>query len=218
MMMRLVIFGVSNLLGNFLDCALALDLTPSHVVMNMPEVMRPRTRNVHERVQRLALPPEIIQMEDFSPREGECYFIGTTSPRRRQLVEEIKSRFGITCCQLIHPKACVSPHATLAEGVCVSACSVIGPGAEIGEHVFIGAQAYVGHDTIVEPYARLLAGCKVAGHVFIGANTSVGIGATIIEELEVGKDSCVAAGAVVIRDVPARVLVAGVPAELKKHL
>jgi sugar O-acyltransferase (sialic acid O-acetyltransferase NeuD family) len=216
--MRLVIFGVSNLIGHYLDCALALGLTPSRIVMNMPEVVRARTRSVHDRVKCLAQPPEIIQMEDFSPRQGECYFIGTTSPGRRQLVEDIRSRFGITCCQLVHPAACISPHATLAEGVYVSAYSVVGPGADIGEHAFISAQVHVGHDTIVEPYARLLGGCNVAGHVRIGRSATIGMGATVIEELEVGAEAWVAAGAVVLQDVPPRVLVAGVPAKLKKNL
>jgi sugar O-acyltransferase (sialic acid O-acetyltransferase NeuD family) len=216
--MRLVIFGVSNLIGHYLDCALALGLTPSRIVMNMPEVVRPRTRSVHDRVKLLAQPPEVIQMKDFSPRRDECYFIGTTSSGRHQLVEDIRSLFGITCCRLVHPAACISPHANLAEGVYISAFSVVGPGAEIGEHVFLSAQVHVGHDTIVEPYARLLGGCKVAGHVRIGHSATIGMGATVIEELEVGAEACVAAGAVVIRDVPARVLVAGVPAEFKKNL
>jgi acetyltransferase-like isoleucine patch superfamily enzyme len=82
----------------------------------------------------------------------------------------------------------------------------------------MSTQVHVGHDTIVEPYARLLGGCKVAGHVRIGRYATIGMGATVIEELEVGAKACVAAGAVVIRDVPARVLVAGVPAEFKKNL
>ena len=59
--MRLVIFGVSNMLGDIFDCALALGLTPSLVVMNVPEITRPRTRSVTDRIMRLPTPPRIVQ-------------------------------------------------------------------------------------------------------------------------------------------------------------
>ena len=43
------------------------------------------------------------------------------------------------------------------------------------------------------------------------------MGAIVIERLSIGEGSVVAAGAVVHRDVPAQVLVAGVPAVALKH-
>jgi sugar O-acyltransferase (sialic acid O-acetyltransferase NeuD family) len=216
--MRLVVFGVSNLLSNIFDCALALGLTPSLVVMNMPEVTRPRTRSVTDRVMQLPTPPRIVQMEEFSPREGECYFLGTTSPQRRTLVEEIRSRFGITCCTLVHPTAYVTPGASLASGVYVGAGSFIGAGCRLDEHVWVGSKVHVGHDTIVDSYARLWPSCNMGGNVHVGYGTTVGMGANIIEELEIGPEAYIAAGAVVIEDVPARALVAGVPATFKKTL
>lgn len=216
--MRLVIFGVSNMLGDIFDCALALGLTPSLVVMNMPEITRPRTKSVTDRIMRLATPPRIVQLEEFSPQEGECYFLGTTSPQRQKLVEDVRSRFGITCCTLVHPTAYVSPLSRLANGVFIGAGTVIGPGAELGEHVFVNRKVSVGHDTMVEPYVRLQAGCNIGGHVRVGYGATVGMGATVIEELEIGPGAVIAAGAVIIRDVPERALVAGVPAKVKKTL
>lgn len=216
--MRLVIFGVSNVLGDILDCALAMGHEPSLIVMNAPEIVRPRTKSVHDRLALLQNPPPIVELEEFAPRDGECYFVGTTAPNRQQLVEEIRSRFGITCCNLIHPAAVVSPHAKLASGVYISEHSSIGSGAEIGEQVFVGPKVRLGHDTVVESYARIFSGCNVAGHTRVGYGATIGMGATVLEELEIGPEAYVAAGAVVTRDVPARVLVAGVPAEIKKKV
>jgi len=216
--MRLVIFGVSNLLGNILDCALALRLTPSLVVKNMPEIVRPRSKSVSERVMRIPTPPRIIQLEEFSPQEGECYFLGTTSPRRQTLVEDIRSRFEITFCTLVHPAAYVSPMSSLANGVFIGAGTIVGPGAEFREHVYVAQKVSVGHDAVVEPYARLQHGCNIGGHVRVGYGATVGSGATVLQELEIGPEAFIAAGAVVIEDVPARALVAGVPATFKKTL
>jgi sugar O-acyltransferase (sialic acid O-acetyltransferase NeuD family) len=214
--MRLVIFGVSNMLGHILDCAIALQLEPSLIVMNVPEVIRPRTRSVHDRLKLLEKPPLVVMLKDFAPRDGECYFVGTTAPDRRQLVEDIERRFGIRCCNLVHPAAVVSPHASLATGVYISAHSSVGPGAEIGEQVYIGAKVHLAHDTIVEPYARILSGSNVAGHTRVGYGATIGMGATVIEELEVGREATVGAGAVVIEDVPMGAVVAGVPARILK--
>jgi acetyltransferase-like isoleucine patch superfamily enzyme len=43
------------------------------------------------------------------------------------------------------------------------------------------------------------------------------MGSSVIEELVVGDGSVIAAGAVVIKDVPDRVLMTGIPAKVKKH-
>ena len=216
--MRLVIFGVSNMLGDIFDCALAQRLTPSLIVMNCPEVIRPRTKSVAERVKLLPAPPKIIDIEIFEPRQGECYFLGTTSPSRQLLVDDIRTRFGIVCCSLIHPGAYVSPLASLGDGVFVGAGSVIAPGSNVGNHVFISRNVTVGHDAVIEPYANLRVGSNVGGHTRVGQNAIIGMGANVIEELVIGENAFVGAGAVVLQDVADRTLVVGVPAKFKKHL
>lgn len=217
-LMRLVIFGVSNSLGTILDTARVLNLTPSLVVMNTPEIIRPRTKSFREHMRLLERPPEIMQMEEFFPQRGECYFLGTISPNRRQLVNYIRSRFGITCCTLIHPTAYVSGGVDLGAGVYVGACTSIATGAQLCEHAFVGSNAHVAHDTIVHSYARILTGTNVAGHVQVGYGATIGFGATVVQELEIGPEAYVAAGAVVVQDVAARTLVAGVPARFKRNL
>lgn len=46
----------------------------------------------------------------------------------------------------------------------------------------------------------------------------MGIGSTIINEITIGKKVVIGAGAVVIRDLPDNVMVAGVPAKIKISL
>ena len=216
--MRLVLFGVSNLVSTILDTALELKLQPSLVVMNVPEVLRARTVSVRERIKLFAEPPEIIEIDDFEPQEGECYFLGTTAANRRELVEDVRTRFGITCCTLVHPRAFVSARASLASGVYIGAFCTINAGVGIGEQVCIHARGHVAHDSTIGAYSRLFAGCNVAGSVHVGEGVTVGMGATITEELVIGEGAFIAAGAVVTEDIPPRVVVAGVPARIKKRL
>lgn len=214
----LTVIAVSNMLGDIFDCALALGLDVRRIVLNQPEVVRERTIGYRERLAMLPREPEVIELEQFQPAPGEACFIGTTSPQRGALVDLLVARHGLRFATLVHPSAVVSPFARLGEGVFVNAGSVIGPNTVLADHVFVNRGVTVGHDTRVGAYARLQPGCNVGGHVEIGAGVMIGMGACVIEERVVGAGSVVAAGAAVIADVPAGVLVAGVPAAVRKTL
>jgi len=214
----LVIFGVSNMLSDIFDCAVALGIVVGAVVMNQPEVTRERTKTVSERLEALKRPVQLLGLEDFQRGARECYCLGTTAPERTELVDLLRRRFSVTFVSLIHPTAYVSPLASVGEGVFVGAKSVVGPGAELGDFSFVNRGVTIGHDTRIGPFARLQPGCNVGGHVVIGRGATIGIGASIIQELRVGARAMVAAGAVVLRDVDEATLVAGVPAEFKKSL
>lgn len=54
--------------------------------------------------------------------------------------------------------------------------------------------------------------------VVIETNAWIGAGATILPGVTVGRNSVVAAGAVVTKDVPHNTVVAGIPAKILKHL
>ena len=52
----------------------------------------------------------------------------------------------------------------------------------------------------------------MAGNVTLGDDTTVGMGAIVVDHTRVGASATVAAGAVVVRDVPDGARVQGVPA------
>jgi maltose O-acetyltransferase len=66
--------------------------------------------------------------------------------------------------------------------------------------------------------ARRRAGAGIAGPISVGDGCWIGAGVYILGGTSIGAGSVVAAGAVVVRDVPPNVLVAGVPAIVKKQL
>lgn len=218
---RLVIFGISNILSDLLDCALALQLPVSKVVIHHPESPGERDLPVVDRIEtysRHAKRPILQELDAFSPENGERYLLGPTSPERRGLAEILVNRFGVTFTSLIHPRAYVSPMAGISGGVFIGANSVIAPGAELAEHVFINRGVTIGHDTRIGAYSRVQPGSNLGGLSNIGEGVTIGIGATLLERLTIGNRSVVAAGSVVLRDVPEDVLVAGIPAVVKKRL
>ncbi len=218
---RLVIFGVSNILSDLFDCALANGLALGKVVIDLPEECGERDISLTERLAALegtCVPPAVEHLDDFKPAPGELYLLGPTTPTRAALADTLKERFGLHFHTLIHPSAYVSPLATLAEGVFVGANSVIGPGARLAEHVFVNRGVTIGHDTHIGAFSRIQPGSNLGGLSRIGRGVTVAIGATLIERLVVGDNAFIGAGAVATADVPANVLVVGIPARFKKSL
>jgi sugar O-acyltransferase (sialic acid O-acetyltransferase NeuD family) len=218
---NLVIFGASNILSDIFECALACNLTPGKIVLDLQEPLGERDIPLQHRINNLSkfcMPPEIIDFEDFTMGADEVFILGPTTPLRENLANKVFDKFKLSFFTLIHPSAYISPMAKLGQGIFVGAGSIIGPGACIENNVFINRGVTIGHDTKIGSYSRIQPGCNIGGLTQIGKSTSIGIGATIVERINVGENTVIGAGSIVLNDLESNVLVAGVPAVVKKHL
>jgi acetyltransferase-like isoleucine patch superfamily enzyme len=75
-----------------------------------------------------------------------------------------------------------------------------------------------GHDVEALGSGRLYRRTTTRGEIAIGSNVWIASSAVIAQGVSVGDGSIVAAGAVVVSDVPEKVLVAGVPARIIRSL
>lgn len=103
----------------------------------------------------------------------------------------------------------------------------IHPGAQIGTGVFIdhGMGVVVGETAIIGNDVTLYHGVTLGGtslskgkrHPTIGDRVTIGAGAKVLGNIEIGADSRIGANAVVVKPVPENSVVIGVPGQIVKR-
>jgi len=121
---------------------------------------------------------------------------------------------GIRLVNAIHPKACVADTARLGRTVVIAAGAVVCAHCRIGDSSIINTASIVDHESIIGRSAHVCPGARLAGRVTVEDFAFIGIGATVIQCLTIGRGGTVGAGAVVLRDVSAFTTVVGVPARV----
>jgi acetyltransferase EpsM len=180
-------------------------------------------KTLKDRLQNIAsfqggIVPDIVSIDDYYPDDGENFIIGFSGYQMLDLRDFLVNRFGLNFTPLVHPTAYILPTVRTAPGCVINARAVIASNVKIEEHVFVNRNASIGHDSRLSRFSIVQPGANLAGHITVKEGAVIGIGASVIEDQTIGRHSVVAAGAVVTREVPPGVLVAGVPAIVKKQL
>lgn len=138
--------------------------------------------------------------------------IGDNKIRKKIVSQNYSSIYGIA----IHPSAIVSPFAQIGEGSVIMQGAIIQSGAVIGKHCIVNTGASIDHDCIIEDFVHISPSVTLCGNVHVGEGTHIGVGASVIPGINIGKWSLVCAGSVVISDIPEHCVAAGNFCKIKR--
>lgn len=137
------------------------------------------------------------------------------SPEKENFIKKVEF-MGFKFDTAIHPAAIIGKNVKIETGTIIYPGVCITRDAKIGRHVIINVGSSVSHNCEISDYVTIGPGVDIAGHVFVDRKSFIGIGVDIINGVSIGKGVCIGAGAVVTKNIPKKVLAAGVPAKIIK--
>jgi len=114
----------------------------------------------------------------------------------------------------IHPSVIIGNNVKLGVGIIAMAGCIFNPKSEIGNFTFFATGAQVEHDNIIHDFSSISAGSITGGFVTIGKFSAITLGVTVLDRIEIGENTVVGAGSLVIKSLPDNVLAYGNPAKV----
>jgi sugar O-acyltransferase (sialic acid O-acetyltransferase NeuD family) len=156
---------------------------------------------------------DLFPEEEFHPQPDEVFIVANGEPAVREKLTRRIEKAGGTLLTLIHPTCWVAKTATIGNGAILCPYSSVGPDAVLAAHVILNVYAGCGHDARIGSFATFCPYSVAGGAAKIGERVFLGSHAFVAPKLTVGNDSKISAGAIVLRNVPAKSLAMGNPAQ-----
>jgi acetyltransferase EpsM len=149
---------------------------------------------------------------EFAKEESFSVIIGIgDNLLRREIMKPLKSA-GICFGTAIHPSAQLGGDIDIGEGTVIMANSVINPGSRVGCHCIVNTGVTIDHDCNIGDFVHLSPGAHLGGSVRVGHCSWIGLGASIINNINIAEHTIIGAGSVVISHIDAYTVAAGNPA------
>ena len=149
----------------------------------------------------------------YQPAVGDCFVCAIGDPAGKlKISADLKAR-GAEFITLIHPSVLIGPNCVLGEGCILCAGAVLTADVTLGSFVTINVHSSAGHDAVIGDGCTLSAHVDITGGVQLGRGVFLGSHASVLPKMKVGDFAKIGAGSVVVRNVPARGVVFGVPAK-----
>lgn len=113
---------------------------------------------------------------------------------------------------IVHPTAQVSPTASIAPGTIIQMGCFVSSNAIINENCVLQPYVLLGHDSTVGKNSVLSGFSNIAGHCNIGDSCFLALSSVVREQVSIGQNTVLSAGAVALKDVPDNVIASGNPA------
>ncbi len=158
---------------------------------------------------------KISEVKNFKDKFQDIFIAIGNNKHRLSLIKEMIC-CGLNIPTIQHPSSIICSSTKIDSGCFLAANSVLGVGAKLGLGCIINTGATVDHENLISDGVHVSPGAHLGGGVKVGECSWIGIGASIREQVCVGANVVVGAGAAVVSDVENGLQVLGVPARVKE--
>lgn len=154
-------------------------------------------------------------VKDVHHFDGVVIAIGNNEIRQNKAKKLAEAGISLLS-TIIHPTACISRYATIGQGSVIFAGAVLNPNSHIGDNCIINTNATIEHDCVLGDGVHISPNASLGGHVCVDDLSWIGIGASVRQQITIGRRVIVGAGAAVVNNVPDYATAVGVPARIIK--
>lgn len=148
-----------------------------------------------------------------------CIAIAVGTPKiKKEIYNNITTPL-VSFPNLIHPSVIIgNDNVNLGKGNIICAGTLITNDIDIEDFVILNLNCTVGHDSKLNSFSSFMPSVNISGEVEIEESVYVGTGAKIINQLTIGKNTIIGAGAVVSKSIPENCTAVGIPCKpIKFH-
>ncbi len=155
--------------------------------------------------------PGLVLGQGCSIGTGAIVYAGTTIGRQTMIADQafVRERCTLGSLVIVGRGVTVENETTIGDYTKIQSGAYVTAYMTIEDHVFLAPGVYTTNDNFMGRTAERFKhrkGATIRHGARVGANT------TLLPGIEIGREAFVAAGAVVVKDVPPATLVMGVPA------
>ena len=149
-------------------------------------------------------------------KEKPSLVLGIGNPKTKEVICEKFKDFDFPI--IIHPSISVKrKNISIGIGSIICEGSLLTCDIIISDFVTINLSCTIGHDTVVGKFSSLMPAVNLSGEVVIENSVFIGTGVKIINQLTIGSNTIIGAGAVVSKSLPSNCTAVGIPAKPIKY-
>lgn len=133
------------------------------------------------------------------------------SAELRQKAYENALEIGFTFPNIIDPSAVIAKNVQLGAGVFVGKRTVVNSEVTIADMAIINTGSIIEHECYIGQFAHVAVSATLCGGVKLEEGVFIGSNATVIQGVEIGMNSIIGAGTLVLNDVSPNSTVVGIP-------
>lgn len=146
-------------------------------------------------------------------KDNEIEFvIAVGEPETRKLLWTKVKHAGYKLTALIHPNVFITDRTKVGDGSIICSGVFISCDVDMSENVYVQALAAIGHDCKIGAHSVISSFTSLGGSCTVGECSFVAMSVPVKEKTNIGSNSIVGLGSVVLRDIPDNVVALGNPA------